>query len=171
MRTVAQWPLENELEPGKRQDRSRLTQTGRNRITSCLPTIHSVAESGGLSDERCFPPIGRSASQCCRPVNDDNLTASFCNRHLRFRSVTVRARKRACEWFAEFARRLNRHDQFATDICDIRTADFIELPCRCKTYPLRDALADIGRSSSLSSYCAQLSSWASPMRSPSGPRM
>ena len=113
-------------------------QTGRNWITSCLPTIHSVAESGGLSDERCFSPIGRSASQCCRPVNDDNLTASFCNRHLRFRSVTVRARKRACEWFAEFARRLNRHDQFATDICDIRTADFIELPCRCKTYPSCD---------------------------------
>ena len=139
--------------------------------TSGSPTIHSVAESGGLSDERCFRPIGRSASQCCRPVNDNNLTASFCNRHLRFRSVTVRARKRACEWFAEFARRLNRHDQFATDICDIRTADFIELPCRCKTYPLRDALADIGRSSSLSSYCAQLSSWASPMRSPSAPRM
>jgi predicted DNA-binding transcriptional regulator AlpA len=25
-------------------------------------------------------------------------------------------------WLAEFARRLNRHDQFATDICDIRTA-------------------------------------------------
>ena len=140
-------------------------------INFWLATIHSVAESGGLSDERCFPPIGRSASQCCRPVNDDNLKASFCNRHLRFRSVTVRARKRACEWFAEFARRLNRHDQFATDICDIRTADFIELPCRCKTYPLRDALADIGRSSSLSSYCAQLSSWVSPMRSPSSPRM
>src|SRR5882672_1399814 len=46
-------------------------------IAEGLPTIHSVAESGGLSDERCFPPIGRSASQCCRPVNDDNLTASF----------------------------------------------------------------------------------------------
>jgi len=38
-------------------------------------------------------------------------------------------------------------------------------------HPLWDALADIGRSSSLSSYWAQLSSWASPMRSPSGPRM
>src|SRR5438105_14384146 len=114
-------------------------------INFWLATIHSVAESGGLSDERCFPPIGRSASQCCRPVNEDNLKASFCNRHLRFRSVTVRARKRACEWFAEFARRLNRHDQFATDICDIRTHDFIKLPCRCKTYALRDALNDIGR--------------------------
>ena len=34
--------------------------------------------------------------------------------------------------------RLNRHDQFATDICNIRTADFIEFPCRCKTYPLSD---------------------------------
>ena len=100
--------------------------------TSGSPTIHSVAESGGLSDERCFRPIGRSASQCCRPVNDNNLTASFCNRHLRFRSVPVRARKRACEWFAEFARRLNRHDQFAADICDVRTADYIELRCRCK---------------------------------------
>jgi hypothetical protein len=44
--------------------------------------------------------------------------------------------RQSAGWFAESARSLNRHDQFATDICDIRTADFIELPCRCKTYPL-----------------------------------
>ena len=37
----------------------------------------------------CFPPVRWSASQFRRPVNDDKLTASFCNRHLRFRSVTV----------------------------------------------------------------------------------
>jgi hypothetical protein len=30
------------------------------------------------------------------------------------------SRKRACEWFAEFARSLNFHDQFATEICGIR---------------------------------------------------
>src|SRR6185437_110838 len=39
---------------------------------------HSVVESGSLSDKRCFPPVRRSASQCCRPVNDDKLTATFC---------------------------------------------------------------------------------------------
>jgi hypothetical protein len=49
-----------------------------------------------------------SASQCCQLVKDDKLTASLCNRHLRFRSVTIPSPQRACEWFAEFARRLNR---------------------------------------------------------------
>src|SRR5688572_3655770 len=39
-----------------------------------VATIHSVAESGGLSDERCFPAVGRPANQCCRPVNDDKMT-------------------------------------------------------------------------------------------------
>jgi len=35
------------------------------------------------------------------PVNDDKLTASFCNKTFAiFAEFTVRA----CEWFAEFAR-------------------------------------------------------------------
>ena len=71
-----------------------------------IAEIHSVAESGGLSDERRFAAILRSASQRCRLVNDDRLTASFCNRHLRFSSVAVPSPQSGCEWFAEFARRL-----------------------------------------------------------------
>ena len=33
------------------------------------------------------------------------------------------------------AQQVNRHDQFAADICDVRTADYIELRCRCKNLP------------------------------------
>jgi hypothetical protein len=58
------------------------------------------------------------------------------NVHYLATAYSFEGRKRACEWFAEFARRLNRRDQFAADMCDVRTADFIELLCRCKTYPL-----------------------------------
>src|SRR5215813_11412171 len=40
---------------------------------SVLPTIHSVAESGGLSDERCFPPIRQSTIQFSLPVNSSHI--------------------------------------------------------------------------------------------------
>ena len=75
--------------------------------------------------------------------NDGKLTASFCNRHLRFHAVRCPVPANASANVCGPARRLNRHDLFATNICDIGTADFIELPCRCKTYrieTLRDCL-------------------------------
>jgi hypothetical protein len=136
-------------------------------VLSGLATIHSVAESGGLSDERCFPPVRRSASQCSRPINDDKLTASFCNRDLRFRSVTVPSPQTGLRSSPEGQTvRINLQLTSAT------SEPLISLSSRAvANLPFVRRAADVGRSSSSSSYCAQLSSWASPMRSPSGPRM
>ena len=81
------------------------------------PTIPPVSEGGGLSDEGCFLPVRRSASQCCRPANGP-----------------------ADAWRS--SPKLKRCNRFATDICDIRTADVIELACLCKLTVMKRGSGD-----------------------------
>jgi hypothetical protein len=93
------------------------------------------------------------------------------NVHYLATAYSFEGRKRACEWFAEFARRLNRRDQLqltcaTSEPLTLLSSSAVAKLTLCETcsltlVALRHCLHN----------CAQLSSWASPRRSPSGPRI